>query len=97
MSQPAHKFRDGALQVTIWRNYGENGNWYTVMPSRSYKKGDDWKETDSLRFDDLLAMAKLLSEAHSWVINAKRSDAKARLVAATPPEEVEDEWAQVAA
>ena len=59
--QPAHKFRDGSLQVTIWRNAGENGNWYIVNPSRGYKKGDDWKETESLGFDDLLPMAKLLN------------------------------------
>jgi hypothetical protein len=78
MSQPAHKFRDGVLQVTIWRNPGEKGNWYSVIPSRSYKKGDDWKETESLGFDDLLAMSKLLSQAHTWIVDAKRADANAR-------------------
>lgn len=58
--QPAHRIRSGVLQVTIWRNLGERGNWYSVIPSRSYKNGDDtWKETDSLGFDDLLTMAKL--------------------------------------
>ena len=72
MSQPAHKFRDGALQVTIWRNSGEKGNWYSVIPSRSYKKGDAWMETESLGFDDLLPMAKLLNQAHTWVVDAKR-------------------------
>jgi len=78
MSQPAHKFRDGALQVTIWRNPSEKGNWYSVIPSRSYKKGDAWKESDSLRFEDLLAMSKLLTQAHSWIVEAKKADAKAR-------------------
>ena len=39
MSQPAHKIRIGALQVTIWRNHGEKGNWYSVIPSRGYKQG----------------------------------------------------------
>jgi hypothetical protein len=78
MSQPAHKFRDGALQVTIWRNPGEKGTWYSVIPSRGYKKGDDWKETESLGFDDLLPMAKLLNQAHTWIIEAKKADAKAR-------------------
>jgi hypothetical protein len=78
MSQPAHRFRDGSLQVTIWRNSGEKGNWYSVIPSRSYKKGDDWKETESLGFDDLLSMAKLLNQAHSWIVDAKRADAKGR-------------------
>jgi hypothetical protein len=78
MSQPAYRFRDGTLQVTIWRNSGEKGNWYSVIPSRSYKKGDDWKQTESLTFDDLLSMAKLLNQAHSWIVDAKRADAKGR-------------------
>ena len=79
MSQPAHKVRIGALQVTIWRNQSEKGNWYSVIPSRSYKKGDDqWKETDSLNFDDLLPMAKLFDLAHSWILNQQQADAKAR-------------------
>jgi hypothetical protein len=78
MSQPAHKFRDGTLQVTIWRNHGEKGNWYSVVPSRGYKKGDDWRETESLREDDLLAMAKLLNQAHTWIVETKKADAKGR-------------------
>jgi hypothetical protein len=97
MSQPAHKFRDGVLQVTIWRNSGEKGNWYSVIPSRSYKKGDDWKETESLGFDDLLSMSKLLSEAHSWIINAKRADAKARIASTMTAEYDEEESVQAAA
>jgi hypothetical protein len=68
MSKPAHKLRVGVLQVTIWRNTSEKGNWYSVIPSRSYKNGDEtWKETDSLGFDDLLTMAKLFDQAHSFI------------------------------
>ena len=79
MSQPAHKLRLGVLQVTIWRNHSEKGNWYSVIPTRSYKQGDDiWKDTESLGFDDLLTMAKLLDHAHSWIMHQQAADAKAR-------------------
>lgn len=78
MSQPAYKIRIGALQVTIWRNHGERGNWYSVIPSRGYKQDDAWKETDSLGFDDLLTMAKLYDLAHSWIMHQQQADAKAR-------------------
>ena len=79
MPTPAHKIRLGVLQVTIWRNSGEKGSWYSVIPSRGYKQGDDaWKETDSLGFDDLLAMAKLLDLAHTWVMHQQQADNKAR-------------------
>ena len=78
MSQPAHKIRIGTLQVTIWRNHGERGNWYSVIPSRGYKQEDVWKETDSLGFDDLLAMAKLFDLAHTWIMHQLLADAKGR-------------------
>jgi hypothetical protein len=83
MSQPAHKIRIGVLQVTIWRNKGEKGNWYSVIPSRSYKQGDDaWKETDSMGFDDLLTLAKLLDLAHTWILHQMEADRKAKKDAA---------------
>jgi hypothetical protein len=78
MSQPAHKFRDGVLQVVIWRNPGERGNWYSVTHSRSYKKGDEWLETDSLREEDLLPMGVLMTQAKIWIVTAKKADAMAR-------------------
>lgn len=79
MSSPAHKLRIGVLQATIWRNSSDKGVWYSVTPSRSYKQGDEtWKETDSLGTDDLLAMAKLLDQAHSWIIRQMQADAKSR-------------------
>jgi hypothetical protein len=79
--QPAHKFRIGSLQVTIWRNFStdKGTTWYSVVPTRSYKSGDDaWRETDSLGFDDLLTMAKLLNKAHSWIAEQMKADSKAR-------------------
>jgi len=83
MSQPAHKLRSGVLQVTIWRNSGDKGNWYSVVPTRSYKQGEDtWKETDSLNFDDLLTMAKLLDLAHTWILHQQQADQKAKKNAA---------------
>jgi hypothetical protein len=79
MSKPAHKIRIGVLQVTIWRNQSEKGTWYSVNAARSYKQGDEtWKETDSLGFDDLLTMAKLFDQAHTWITHQQQADAKAR-------------------
>jgi hypothetical protein len=84
MSKPAHKIRSGVLQVTIWRNTGDKGNYYSVVPARGYKVGDDsWKETDSMGFDDLLAMAKLFDLAHTWIMHQQQADQKAKKDAAT--------------
>lgn len=79
MTSPAHKFRISNLSVTIWRNTSEKGTWYSVTPSRSFRQGDEtWKETDSFGYDDLLTMAKLLDEAHTWISRQMQADAKAR-------------------
>jgi hypothetical protein len=37
VTRPAHKIRIGALQATIWRNLDDNGNWYSVKITRSFK------------------------------------------------------------
>ncbi len=81
MSSPAHKIRISNLSATIWRNTNSDKGttWYSVQPSRSYKNGDEtWKDTDSLGFDDLLTMAKLLDQAHSWIARQMQADSKAR-------------------
>jgi len=78
MSKPAHKIRIGVLQVTIWKNQSDKGTWYSVIPSRDYKQDDAWKETDSFGFDDLLAMAKLLDQAHTWIMRQQQADAQSR-------------------
>ena len=79
MSSPAHKIRISNLQATIWRNVSDKGTWYSVNPARSYKQGDEtWKETDSLGFDDLLTMGKLLDLAHTWIMHQQQADAKGR-------------------
>jgi hypothetical protein len=76
-AKPAHKIRHRALTVTIWKNDSDKGTFYTATPSRSYKQGDTWKETDRFDCDDLLTMAKLFDLAHTWIINAEQADRQA--------------------
>jgi hypothetical protein len=78
MSQPAHKIRISNLTAVVWRNSGENGNWYSAQISRSYKVDDGWRETDSLGYDDLLSAAKLLDLAHTWIMHQVAADRKGR-------------------
>jgi hypothetical protein len=73
-AKPAHKIRNRALSVTIWKNESEKGPWYSVTPSRIYKQGDQWKESDSFGVDDLLPLAKLLDQAHTWIVNAEQAE-----------------------
>ena len=71
-SKPVHKYRVGAIEVAIWKNEGEKGPWFSVSHSRSYKQGDEWKESDRYGEDDLLTLVKLLDMAHSWIITQRQ-------------------------
>jgi hypothetical protein len=76
-NKPPAKFRDGVLTVTVWKNAGDKGAFYSVTPSRSYKKDDAWKETDRFGYDDLMPLAKLLNEAHTWIRDTQQAERKA--------------------
>ena len=68
-NQPVHRIRISRIHGAIWQNSGDNDPWYNVKLSRSYKDAnDDWKSTDSFSVDDLLVLAKVANEAHSWII-----------------------------
>lgn len=61
--QPAAKFRLGNVTATVWKN----GDYYNVVLARSYKEGEDWKETDQLNHGDLLNATKVLERAESFI------------------------------
>ena len=64
-----HRIRISRIHGAIWQNSGDNGPWYNVTFSRSYRDAnDDWKSTDSFSVDDLLVLAKVANEAHTWII-----------------------------
>jgi hypothetical protein len=66
-SRPVHKIRAGAVELVIWKNDGEKGPWSSVSAPRSYKQGEEWKQSDRFGQDDLLVLGKLLDMAYSWI------------------------------
>jgi hypothetical protein len=80
VNRPACTIRYGAVRAAIWRNVVDNGNasqpMYSVTFSRSYKDGqNNWKESSSIGFDDLLLLAKAADEAHTWIAKQRCADA----------------------
>ncbi len=68
-NQPAHRISMARVSAAIWLNQGDSGPWYNVTISRSYKDAnDEWKSADSFSADDLLLLAKVANEAHSWIL-----------------------------
>lgn len=47
---------------------------YNVTLSRMYKDGDQWKDSQSFGFDDLMNLAKLLADAHTCISAFREKD-----------------------
>jgi hypothetical protein len=71
-NRPVHNVRYGTIKAAIWRNVVDNGNasrpMYNVTISRSYKDVEDnWKDSQSFGYDDLLVVSKAMNDCHSWI------------------------------
>ena len=66
-AKPVHEVRLGTIKATVWRNETEAGIRYNVTFCRLYKDGEQWKTTDSFGRDDLLLLAKVADQSHSWI------------------------------
>jgi hypothetical protein len=62
-NQPAAKFRIGYVSATVW----QNDKHHNVVLSRSYKDGNDWKETDQLGHGDLMNAVRVLQRAEQYI------------------------------
>jgi hypothetical protein len=65
--KPAREVRIGAIKAVIWANDTQNGTRHNVTFARLYKDDDGWKESTSFGRDDLLLLAKVADQAHTWI------------------------------
>jgi len=71
---PIHQIRHRSIKAAIWKNQTAKGAMYDVRITRSYKVGDEWHDTNSFGYDDLLVVAKLMYDAHSYVSALRAKD-----------------------
>jgi hypothetical protein len=65
---PVFSVRHRALKATVWKNETENGPMYNTTLSRSYKSdSDEWRESTSFGWDDLLIVAELLRTCYGFI------------------------------
>ena len=79
---PVQTIRKHSLKASVWRNETRNGPLYNVTLIRTYRDGEEFKDTGSLGFDDLANAAKLLLDAESWITHQVARDKEE---AAEPP------------
>ena len=63
MSKPVKKFRVGNVTVAVWKNE----DFHSVTLQKSYKDGEEWKNTDSLSSGDILNAMKALERAEGYI------------------------------
>jgi len=61
--RPAAKFRVGYVTATVWKN----DDFYNVVLSKSYRDGDEWKDTDQLGHGDLANAMLVLKRSEEFI------------------------------
>lgn len=74
-ARPVEEIRLGAIRAAIWRNETDGGIRHNVTFERLYRDGDQWKSTHSFGRDDLLVVAKVADQAHTWIHQQGREGA----------------------
>jgi hypothetical protein len=68
--KPVKKIKLGNIQASIWENSGDNGKtWFNVVVTRTYRDGDEFKDTNSFSHSDLPVVSKAMDFAYSWIWN----------------------------
>ena len=75
-NRPVHTVRHRRIRATIWKNQTEKGPIYNVTVSRSFRDGDEWRDSHSFGYDDLMNLAKVLYDAHSVISALKAKERK---------------------
>ena len=66
---PIKRFSVGhGVKASVWENQSSNGSWQSVTITRTYRDGDNYKDSNSFRRDDLLFVAKAAEMAFAWCL-----------------------------
>ena len=65
--KPVAKVRRGAVRIAIWAQDGKFGKFYTMTPSRRYKKDGTWNTSTSFPEDEALILSKAFSDAYDII------------------------------
>lgn len=72
---PAHECRIKNIRGTVWENHHpEQGKWFSVTITRSYKQGEEWKTANSFGRDDLLVVGEVARLCWLWIAQQNGTD-----------------------
>lgn len=66
---PVKSFRLGRVVAKVWKNTNDNGDArFSCQVVRTYKDGDDWKETSTFFPEDLPVVSRLSDRALNHIM-----------------------------
>jgi hypothetical protein len=71
-NKPVHTIRNGSISASIWRQDTEKGPMFNVTFQRSYKEGEEWKNSTSFGWNNLLLLSLLAMRAFEWIASQPR-------------------------
>lgn len=71
---PINKIKIGGVTVDTWKNAGEHADFFTHSLQRSYKQGNEWKNTNSLRTQDLPKAILALQKAYEQSFESEQDE-----------------------
>lgn len=73
--RPIDTIRDGSLKATIWKNFGENGNFYSATITRTWRDDqDNYHDSDSFSGTELLRVARLANLVYDKLAELRSAD-----------------------
>ncbi|HUL53880.1 MAG TPA: hypothetical protein VLT83_10785 [Opitutaceae bacterium] len=65
---PVKTLRLGRIKAAVWENQTDKQTFYNVTFARAYlDDAKNWHDSDSFGRDDLLLLAKLADQAHTFI------------------------------
>jgi hypothetical protein len=78
--KPVRVVRLRGVSASIFANQakseGRDITYHKVSVQRSYKDGDEWKQTTSFGRDDLPVVNLVLQRAYEWILDAEAARGK---------------------
>ena len=72
--KPVKKIQLGSIRATIWENTNDKGaSWFNVNVTRSYKDGDEYKDSTSFGEKDLPMASKAMDLALMWILDQREN------------------------
>ena len=75
--KPVKKIQLGSIRATIWENASDKGKpWFNVVVTRSYKDGNEFKDSNSFGHSDLPVVSRAMDFAYEWIWEQMPNSAK---------------------